>query len=296
MKKTNISLKDAELFYSMCLDNSKGIYLSNFTEEGKKLIEELIKDERQIFEKKKVKRNSKKVYLKSPSKFLAYLDVYFGIHNLEEYINVLKNKNIDRDEIASKGFSTKLIKTSPKEGIYINAPSQVIIKINNTDINVCLPSGTALFIRSNASIEIPDDVIIVGVENFTNIIKAPNQKKLFEKYGKVVFMERGKMLKKILRKSNNKYIHYGDIDLAGVDIYQNEYYPIVKERGDFFLPCDDIEELFKKYRGIPDLYNNQIERYKNIKGINEKMEKIISAIHKYKVGIEQEVFISSELE
>jgi len=255
MKLKKLNLKDAQLFYLMCLDNNKGVHLTEFSERGKELIKELSENGRCIFEKKRVKKRSYKVYLKNLHSLLSYLDTYYGITSLENYIKVMSVQNISRDEIASNGLPTKVKNSAkPKTGVHINAPTPIKIKINGEDTQIYFPIDTALFINKDAQIEIPEYITIVGVENFTNIIRATKQKKLFEQYGEVIFIELSEKLKGILKMCENKYIHYGDIDLAGVDIYQTQYYPIVKKRCDFFLPYDNIEEVFKRFKGIKLLY------------------------------------------
>lgn len=283
-----IALSDARLLKKIFLNNEK-TYLSRFTQGGKKLL--VVLEEAGIVKKKRVGQKSWGIVPVSPLGFTAYLDSYLGIKDLDTYIIILEMEAPGRNELASLGVSTKLRTTKPKTGMNINAPFPLTIKLNGSDVNACLPVGTAMFIHINTSIVIPDDLTIVGVENFTNITHAIRQGNLFKEYGKVLFMERSRTLQEFLKTNQNRYLHYGDIDFAGVNIYQTEYAPIVKERGDFFVPNGDIETLFKKYKSIPGLYEKQKERYGHIIGISKVTQDILTAIRDHKAGIEQEAFI-----
>jgi hypothetical protein len=150
-----------------------------------------------------------------------------------------------------------------KTGMHLTSPSPLEIEINSMPVNLFLPKGCALFVHEHSNISIPEDVTIVGVENFTNVTEAARQ---------------------------YKYIHFGDIDLAGVHIYQTEYAPIVQERGSFFLPCP-IEKIFEFYPGISALYSKQKNKYAGLVGIDSLTQSVIDTIHNNKKGIEQESFI-----
>ena len=132
--------------------------------------------------------------------------------------------------------------------------------------------------------------MIVGVENFTNITNAFRQSHLFEQFGRVLFVERCGTLQGLLARVSNRYIHYGDIDLAGIHIYQVQYVPIVGERGSFFLPCE-VDELFKRFKGLSELFEQQKRKYAALQGIDESMQILIDEIRIHKKGIEQESFI-----
>ena len=105
-----------------------------------------------------------------------------------------------------------------------------------------------------------------------------------------MFVERCGTLQGLLARVSNRYIHYGDIDLAGIHIYQVQYVPIVGERGSFFLPCE-VDELFKRFKGLSELFEQQKRKYAALQGIDESMQILIDEIRIHKKGIEQESFI-----
>jgi hypothetical protein len=90
----------------------------------------------------------------------------------------------------------------------------------------------------------------------------------------------------------NKFLHFGDYDFEGVNIYLNEYKKHLKDRASFFIP-EHIENILKT-NGNRELYNRQLERRPNEKQITEKeIIKLIALIDKYKKGLEQEIFINN---
>ena len=118
-------------------------------------------------------------------------------------------------------------------------------------------------------------------------------KYLFEEYGKVLFVSRypqnqNKDLLQWLLSIPNKYVHFGDLDLAGVAIYQNEFYRHLGERASLLIP-EDYEERISK--GNLDLYNSQLPQYGKMKIEDKRVSNLLSCIHRYHRGYEQEGFI-----
>ena len=95
-------------------------------------------------------------------------------------------------------------------------------------------------------------------------------------------------MQNLLAEVPNRYLHFGDIDLAGISIYQNEYEPIVKDRGYFFIP-ENIDLLLK--RGIADTYFKQEKKYSSLVGNTDVMQTLIECIRTHKKIIEQEFFL-----
>ena len=67
----------------------------------------------------------------------------------------------------------------------------------------------------------------------------------------------------------NPYLHFGDLDFAGIGIYLNE---------------------FKKHLGNRELYDNQKSNFDE-RDIENSLKVLIESIHEYKKGLEQEVLI-----
>ncbi len=85
----------------------------------------------------------------------------------------------------------------------------------------------------------------------------------------------------------NEYIHFGDYDLAGINIYLNKVVPKLNmsKKYSMFIP-DNIESLIKKH-GNSELYEKQLQ-YKNLVTQDNKINDLIEIIKHEKKAIEQE--------
>ena len=137
---------------------------------------------------------------------------------------------------------------------------------------------------------IPSDVTVVGVENGENFCRIRSQKYLFGD-NKVLFVSRYPQsadLREWLIKIPNRYIHFGDFDLAGICIYQSEFYKFLGDRAGFLIP-EDIEERLKSVNA--GLYDTQYLRYKNLNIIDSRLNGLVEMIHHYGRVYEQEGYI-----
>jgi hypothetical protein len=91
----------------------------------------------------------------------------------------------------------------------------------------------------------------------------------------------------------NEYIHFGDYDLAGVNIYLNKVLPRLKKskKYSFFMP-NNIEQLIEKH-GNSKLYEKQ-KQYKNLLSNDVEVNKLVEIIRKFKKGFEQEGLSNSQ--
>jgi len=85
----------------------------------------------------------------------------------------------------------------------------------------------------------------------------------------------------------NEYIHFGDYDLAGINIYLNKIIPRLKKSKKYsmFIPVN-IETLIQKY-GDCELYEKQ-KQYKDLITKDIQINKLIATIRDNKKSIEQE--------
>ena len=129
------------------------------------------------------------------------------------------------------------------------------------------------------------------MENCENFRWVSRHKGLFRHLGKVLFVCRYPQsgdLVRWLQRIPNRYVHFGDFDLAGVFIYQNEFYNKLGERASFFVP-EDIEERLRN--GSRERYDSQIRRYSHMKITDERLRPMIDLIKKHRRGYEQEGYI-----
>ena len=162
--------------------------------------------------------------------------------------------------------------------------------------------GAFTFISDWQNFRIPADVLVVGVENMENFRKVSLQRHLFEGYGApILFVSRYPQsgdLVAWLKSIPNRYLHFGDFDLAGISIFLTEFRipidgtPDSGGRTEFFIP-DGIENLLAK--GSPERYQDQIERFQtqverllSLAPHDTQLHRLVSLIHTHRRGYDQE--------
>ncbi len=236
----------------------------NFSALPKALLKELL-DEDLVYVKS-ISANRKKVKIKE-----QFLEYYL---KLDEIQNATC-----RAELILANSDTKKKKISPQDGLYIAGRCKVDGRYFSS------PSKSSLFLKELPMLD--KSTLVVGVENFENLIYFENQLKFFTKED-ILFVYRNKKMLELFEKIDNKIIYFGDFDLCGIVIYLNEILPRNKNI-EFFIP-DDIEKQIRDF-GSRELYIKQLERCKNLSSSNAKIQKLISTIHRYQKALEQEFFI-----
>ena len=177
------------------------------------------------------------------SSFRNYLASQYEIRDLEQTRELLSNESAGRASQVEVTGDSKFLSRRTFTGFLVNSYQPIDAVLNGKPLTILPPDGTFLFIADYPHFCIPEDVVIVGVVNVENFRHVARQKYLFEDYGKVLFVSRypqnqSKDLLQWLLSIPNRYVHFGDLDLAGVAIYQNEYYRHLRERSSFFIPED----------------------------------------------------------
>ncbi len=279
-----LNLKDAKNL--MLIQNKITVKKSSFNKNFKKIVEQM--RDLGALKEVKISRNSFEISLGDREAYLMYLSTYFKINQLENYIKALETTSPTRAELSNLGVSTKLKSVNPKSGLHINSPDNIIIMINNRKVTLSFPQGCALFVHKDAAIKIAADILIVGVENFENISGTLQDRNILPNQ-KIIFMERSKALQEFLKTVNNDFLYYGDIDKAGIFIFQTEYENVAKGKTSFFIP-PDIENVIKK-RGISNLYKIHQKKYKNLIANSKEIKILLKLMDKYKKTVEQETFL-----
>jgi hypothetical protein len=213
------------------------------------------------------------------------------IDNLSEYIAVLKNETATRADLVLATNDSKTQSKRTYKGFLVNSYEPVTCTLNGQPFIVHPQAGTFQFIYDFETFIPATDVTIVGIENMENFRFVDKQAYLFQDI-KPLFVsrypqEQGKDLMKWLLSIPNKYLHFGDYDFAGINIYLSEYKKHLNERASFFIPAN-IEELLNKY-GKPKLYDTQQLSQAEI--VEDGIKNLIALLHKHKRGLEQEVFL-----
>jgi len=227
-----------------------------------------------------IKEKNVYLFLKS-NDFNIFSIVDFGL-----YISELCDKTPQRAKVQKWHGSTKIKNSHSLKGLYISSLNNLEIKVNDEVINIVPTNGIGYFCFYTEKIIIDKDTVIVGVENYQVIWFAKKYKSFF-KQRNILFVVRNTYMREWICNISNEYIHFGDYDLGGINIFVNEIIPILKKckKYSMFIP-DNIEELIKKY-GSFDIYKKQ-SRYMDIIIVDEKIKKLKNIIIKYKKGLEQE--------
>ena len=211
------------------------------------------------------------------------------IEEIESYIEDVLQRSASRDTLQKYHSNTKAKSSPSLTGLYVASLENIEIKLDDEVVNIPPQNGMGHFLFYTQKIELFEDTIIVGVENYQIIWFAQKYSRFFEgKKVLFVFINAANAYPlQWIEDKENEYIHFGDYDLAGVNIYLNKVLPRLKKaKSHSMLIPNNIEELLSKSKNS-DLYRDQIG-YKNLITSDEKINNLIKLIHKYKRGFEQE--------
>jgi hypothetical protein len=233
------------------------------------------------------------LYVPKVESLNAFLSNRFSITNLEHYVNTLSQDIITRADLIQAATNSKAKKVRTFTGFLVNCYEPVGATLNGENIKINPPAGTFQFIHDTKHFVPHPGLTIVGVENSENFSQIAKQRHLFENIRPLFVcrypLNQSKDLIKWLQAIENPYLHYGDFDFAGIGIYLNEYKRHLGSRSTFFVP-DHIELSIKTW-GNRKLYDGQKINF-DLKLVTEpKIHELISFIHQYKKGLEQEILI-----
>ena len=217
-----------------------------------------------------------------------------NILEFDIYLEEMIEKTPSRDTIQKWHNSTKTKKSESLKGLYISSLNNLNIKINDETVTIVPTNGIGYFCFYTQKLTLSEDTIVVGVENYQVIWFARKYKDFFIDKN-ILFVVINKYMREWISTIKNEYIHFGDYDLAGINVYLNDIKPRLKKSKKYymFIP-DNIEYLIKKY-GDFDIFNKQI-KYQNITVTDDKINNLKNIIKKYKKGLEQEglFYLSAE--
>lgn len=218
----------------------------------------------------------------------------FLIDKDESYRMLDINASDSRASMAAETGNSKLVKVRSCPGFPVNTFEPITCKLNAIDIVINPVEGSFLFITDWKVFSIPEDVVVVGVENMENFRMIRQQRALFEsEIGKHRFLfvsryPQSTDLRSWLQSIPNRYVHFGDFDLAGIHIFLTEFHQYLGDRSSFFIPSDIEKRLAK---GSNARYNEQYEKYHKLHCDINKIQNLIDLINKYHRGYDQEGYI-----
>ena len=236
----------------------------------------------------------------------AAFDVYLrskGLQpeKLEETAAVLSGASSRSEQVQLLGDS-KAVMVRSCPGFPVNVIGPLSVRLGERKILLCPCPGSFLYISDFPAFRIPSDAIVVGVENMENFrlpeLQTAVWEEIQEQYGEggvpplllVSRYPQSRDLATWLQGIPNKYVHFGDFDLAGVHIYLTEFYARLGERAAFFVP-DDIEKRLSN--GSRERYDVQFERFGNMKVSDARVQQLVGLIHRHHRGYDQEGYIAT---
>ncbi|BDD02108.1 hypothetical protein [Persicobacter psychrovividus] len=240
-----------------------------------------------------INRRSKSIFLNPNLPFDAYLQSHFGIDDLEQYLVFLEEKEkVDRASAIKVSSDSKVRHQRTFFGFMVTVLEPLTTTLNGQEFILHPTQGAFHFIYDYEQFIIPEDVVVVGVENAENFRQLHKQKHLFTD-GPYMFVSRYPQNKDFVRwmqKNNHPYLHFGDFDFAGINIFLSEYATHLGDRAKLLIP-HDFEFSLAKY-GNKKLYDQQLNHYQ-LAALPKEYTWIIELFHQYKKCLEQEVFIES---
>lgn len=224
---------------------------------------------------------------------LSLVDERLG--NLQRMKRLLSD-DVSRSEQAVETGNSKLVSVRSCPGFPINSFEPVLCSLNGRELIVCPVEGTFMFITEWQQFSIPEDVVVVNIENMENFRLIRQQRALFSSVlpeKRLLFVSRypqSSDLRSWLQTIPNNYVHFGDFDLAGVNIYLFEFHKYLGDRSSFLIP-DDIEERLQQH-GSSERYRDQYEKYKKLSSDILSLQQLINMIHKYHKCYDQEGYIN----
>ena len=241
-------------------------------------------------------RSHKSVYAPNAEALQTYLEQRFEELRGIDWEGNNFGAATSRSELAaySGNSKTKEIRSCP--GFMVNSYDPIYAKLNGKDIVIAPEEGTMVFIADWEHFEIPQEVLVVGIENMENFRRIREQRYLFPTDRPILFVSRYPQstdLRNWLQNISNDYLHFGDFDLAGMRIYETEFYKFLGNRASFFIPSD-IENRLSN--GSTERYNTQYAKFKNYTPQDTRLLPLYEMIKHYHRCYDQEGYIGQKIE
>lgn len=199
-----------------------------------------------------------------------------------------------RAQQASVSGNSKQVYVRSCPGFPVNSYEPIGCMLNGCEFIIAPQEGSFIFVADWKTFVVPEDIVIVGIENMENFRMIRQQKELFESTignKRLLFVSRYPQsadLRMWLQRITNPYIHFGDFDLAGIHIFLTEFYPYLGNRASFLIPVD-IEKRLKN--GSMERYNLQYLRFHNLETDIAPLQNLINTINIHHRCYDQEGYV-----
>lgn len=256
-------------------------------------VEELVRDGALISTSHKSRRSLFAPNADALRKALVSVDERFA--DLELLRETLLSENALRSQLASSTGNSKLVMVRSCPGFPVNSYEAITCMLNGREFVVNPQEGCFVFVSDWREFKIPEDVIVVGIENMENFRMIRQQQEFFEQcigVHRLLFVSRYPQstdLRLWLQTIPNRYIHFGDFDLAGINIFLTEFHAHLGDRSSFLI-SSDIEKRLEK--GSTERYNDQYQKFKGLSTNIPEIQQLVDFINKCHRCYDQEGYIN----
>lgn len=212
----------------------------------------------------------------------------------ENYRILDVSSSVSRASMAAETGNSKLLSVRSCPGFPINSYKPVLCSLRGDEFVINPTEGSFAFVDDWQHFVIPEDVVVVGVENMENFRMIRKQRTLFESVlgdKPLLFVSRYPQstdLRQWLQTIPNHYIHFGDFDLAGINIFLTEFQKYLGDRASFLIPSD-IEQRLSQ--GSSVRYNAQYSKFHGFHRLDKNLQSLVDLINKYHRCYDQEGYI-----
>ena len=212
----------------------------------------------------------------------------------ESYRMLEVSSFVSRASLAAETGNSKLMTVRSCPGFPVNSYEPISCSLCDKDFVVNPHEGIFVFIDNWQQFSIPQDMVVVGIENMENFRRIRQQKKLFESVlgnMPLLFVSRYPQstdLRNWLMGIPNRYVHFGDFDLAGIHIFLTEFQKYLGDRASFLIPSDIEQRLTQ---GSATRYNIQYNKFHTLRCTDTKLQSLIELIMNYHKCYDQEGYI-----
>ena len=239
----------------------------------------------------KTNRSRKSIYVPNAEALKMFLEHHFEELRGMDWRSEDFSTAISRSELAANSGNSKTKEIRSCPGFMVNSYEPISAKLNGKGIVIAPKEGTMLFVADWEHFEIPQEVLIVGIENMENFRCIREQRYLFPSERPILFVSRYPQstdLRNWLKNIPNDYLHFGDFDLAGMHIYETEFFKFLGNRSSFFIPTD-IEVSLSN--GSTERYDTQYVKFKNYLPKDKRLFPLYKMINHYHRCYDQEGYI-----
>lgn len=227
--------------------------------------------------------------------FRDYLASNYSLTDLEDTLAMLEDNETSRSEQVRLTGDSKFVRSRAMKGFLLNSYEPIRAMLNNSPLEIRPPEGSYTFIYDYENFSIPEDVLVMGIENSENFRRIRQQQWLFDRMypnRSILFVSRYPQneshdLVKWLADIRNEYVHFGDLDLAGIRIFLTEFHRYLGRRSSFLIPPDYDTRISN---GSRERYDAQLPYAKQLITDDPNLKQLIDCIHKYHRGYDQEGF------